>query len=297
MQPRRQMNTIMAPYFCGAFYPPGSYWLDGMEFDEIIYPQGCSGEDQVSRIGSVGWATKIKARKDGLNVSLAGDCITGLGHIAADLAKHPDLEIMWLDSHADMHDWHTTQTGHIGGMALGMMLGRGNEAICQEIGILSVTHNDVHLYGGWHLDGKEQELIEQTENLYHWADRMPDRKNQQSDRPIHLHLDMDYMNGAFVPAVHYPCPTPIYPRDMYRCLEHLLRECDIVGISVSGWNPFVGNVAATRTQKVFENLMWTIDKTLDQNASPETGLSPCPNDPCQGPKQGPTGDATGGPPA
>ncbi|PXX46996.1 arginase family protein [Undibacterium pigrum] len=177
-------------------------------------------------------------------VCIAGDCFSALG-VLAGLQKAgaaPD-RIVWLDAHGDFHIWGTTISKYLGGMPLGMMVGRRDRreggrdsvgAFINTIGLTAYPEENIVLSDARDLDPGEKEALESSnivtckiENIHQYLSH---REN------IHLHFDTDVIDDrAKLPALKYHVNQGPSREDILS-LFRTLRQYKLTAISVSAWH-------------------------------------------------------------
>src|SRR5262245_372124 len=64
-------------------------------------------------------------------VIVSGDCLTVIGCLGGLGAEISTARLIWFDAHGDFHTYETTQSGHMGGMPLAMIAGRGEQSLLE----------------------------------------------------------------------------------------------------------------------------------------------------------------------
>lgn len=167
---------------------------------------------------------------------LCGDCLSAIGCLAGLEKCGLRPHLLWFDAHGDFHTHETTLSGHLGGMPLAMITGRGDLSLLSEVGLSMVSDKSVCLIGARDLERGERELLAassilQTRRLGDALERIPRQE------PVWIHFDTDYINQTEAPAMRYPAiggPTALEVRSEFNVLA---RECAIVGMSMSAWAP------------------------------------------------------------
>ena len=169
-------------------------------------------------------------------VSFAGDCCTTLGVVAGIQKAGLSPTLIWLDAHGDFNTWETTPSGFLGGMPLAMMVGRGQQTICEEVGLAPFPEAQIILTDARDLDPGERANLDdsavvhlpQVEQLLDYP--LP-------DGPLYVHFDVDVLDSRVLPAVSYPAPGGPDAAMMRRVFRHLAGTGRVTAVSVSAWNP------------------------------------------------------------
>jgi arginase len=169
-------------------------------------------------------------------ISVAGDCCTAIA-VSAGLQRagmHPFL--IWFDAHGDFNTWETSPSGFIGGMPLAMLVGRGEQRLCETVGLKPVAERDVMLTDARDLDPAEADALRTSKvTVLHHASEV--LTFPLSDRLLHIHVDTDIIDPAEAPAQNYPAPGGPSAAELRTVFECLARTNRIAAVSVSTWNP------------------------------------------------------------
>lgn len=173
----------------------------------------------------------------------AGDCVATIGVLAGLQRRGIDPVVVWFDAHGDYHTWETSRSGFLGGMPLAMLVGKGEQTIVEGAGLRPIPRDDVVLVDARDLDPGEpaDELRIVTVEEAVWA--IP------RGRPVYIHVDVDVVDPADMPAVNYPAPDGPSLESVASSLAAISAVSDVVACSVSSWNPELpgADAAATAT--------------------------------------------------
>ncbi len=165
----------------------------------------------------------------------AGDCVAICGGLAGLQRKGIDPVLVFFDAHGDFHTWQTTQSGFIGGMPLAMVVGRGEQTVVDGAGATVIPEADAVLVDGRDLDPGEDEAVAGSEltrlvvsDVAAW---------ESPDRPLYVHVDVDVVDPADMPAVNYPAPGGPSLAEVENAVAALVRTGRVAAASFSCWNP------------------------------------------------------------
>jgi len=249
------MRKCLAPFFLGR--PEAGLGRQTGDFD-LVLPSDLVGEspgstEAICRINRALRDVVAEHVAKSLKILvLCGDCVSIIGCLAGLESCGMRPYLLWFDAHGDFHTHETTLSGHLGGMPLAMITGRGDLSLLSAVGLSTVSDKSVCLIGARDLERGERELLAasnilQTRRLGDALERIP------RQGPVWIHFDTDYISPAEAPAMRYPAiggPTGLEARLEFDLLS---KECDIVGMSISAWAPHLdedGHTAETCWQSV-----------------------------------------------
>ena len=162
---------------------------------------------------------------------LAGECSIALSTLAAVRRHRPDARVLWLDAHGDFNTPATTLSGSLSGMSLAGACGRWDPGLVSE----AVPERAVVLAGVRDLDPLEREALERGEATVIGAspvETLVAVKNALDGAPVYLHLDLDVLDPAVLPA-REPAPEGLAPEKLFDLLEAVTDDCELVGAEVT----------------------------------------------------------------
>jgi arginase len=192
---------------------------------------------------------------DGASLVYAGDCMAPLGALAGLRRRGVTPFVVWLDAHGDFNTPETTPSGYVGGMPLAMLTGRGDQTIVRALGLETLDTARVVLSDARDLDPEEGVALRasgvrlcsdaEIAELAAWVPK---------EAPVYLHLDVDVVTPADMPALRFPAPGGPSLERVEQALETLARERSIVCTTVAcTWDP--SKPDASRTEKATERLV------------------------------------------
>ena len=169
-------------------------------------------------------------------VSVAGDCCTSLPVLAGLQRAGTNPILIWFDAHGDFNTWETTPSGFLGGMPLAMLVGRGEQTIVDNLGLLSIPESRVILSDGRDLDPGEREALSGSQ-VVHLPNVMDLLGYDLPQESIWVHFDTDVVDVGEAPAMNYPVPDGPKGEDLQHVFAHLVQTGRVAAVSFSSWNP------------------------------------------------------------
>lgn len=232
---------ISVPYFLGEKRPERD------ETDQIRasgYPQKIGADwveitprfaDYKNRVVAVNAAIAeaIQANVGKFPIIFAADCTSCFGPIKA--IDRADVGVVWLDAHGDFNTPETTPSGFLGGMPLAALVGRGNEYLLEDIDLAPIDESQIVI-----TDVRDLDLVE-GENLRASAITIAPTIDDLLTvalpaGPIYVHLDVDILDPAHMPALNYPATGGPNPAQVKTGLHRIAQDGNVVALLVSLWN-------------------------------------------------------------
>lgn len=234
------MRKCLSPFFIGQ-QEPG---LDNsMNNFDVFLPQALPDTIEVGSISAINFinhalsafVTETVAAGE-RPLTLSGDCLSAIGCLAglANCGIQPYL--LWIDAHGDFHTNETTISGHLGGMPLAMISGRGDLSLLNGVELSPLSDEQIYYVGGSDLEIGEREALESSgirraetiEGIFY---ALP------THVPLWVHFDTDYISANDVPAIRYPVPNGVSLRLTKEGLDAISTKSNIAGLSISAWAP------------------------------------------------------------
>lgn len=208
--------------------------LDVPDPHTLVDPQ-LGGTGEMERMAELAPHVADVVAADEMPVIYAGDCCVILPVVAGLQRRGVDPVVVFYDAHGDFNTWDTTESDFIGGMPLAMLTGRGEMTIAEACGMRVVPDADAFLVDGRDLDDREADLLAESDVRHVSNDEIV--KAVPADRPLYVHVDVDVVDPADMPAVNYLAPggpTGVAVADSVRGLAETGR---VAAFSFSTWNP------------------------------------------------------------
>jgi arginase len=191
-----------------------------------------------------------RALPEGFTVVLGGDCTLAAAVAAgARTALKEAVGLVYVDANADLNTPETTPSGYLDGMALALALGRGPEPVVAALGSApAVQPGHVALLGFRELDpGERQPLGELGLALPASAARKLGMRVttalaldgvENGDGPVVVHLDVDAIDPAEMPAHDVVTPGPALSlAEVSDLVTALVASPRVVALDVAEYNP------------------------------------------------------------
>ena len=187
-------------------------------------------------------ADTINLRKKPL--VLAGDCLSAIGALSGVLKCGLRPQLLWIDAHGDFHTHETTISGHLGGMPLAMISGRGDLSLLHGVNIDPIADEDIYFVGGSDLEFGEKEALKssgicQSTLITEMLDRLP------TVSPLWIHFDTDYITSNDAPSMRYPKKNGVTAQETKIGFDAIARKSNILGLSISAWAPHLDSNGKT----------------------------------------------------
>lgn len=197
---------------------------------------------------------------------LGGDCTLLLGVFEA-LPRGSGL--WFVDAHADFFDGESSPTGEAADMDLAILTGHGppgllerDEPLLEPAAVVLLGHRPAELHPdvareNARLDSAIHALTA-PEVLERGAARVGiDAAARLAKRPSWLHLDLDVLDEAILPAVSYPQSLGLDWDELVALTQPLVAAPNLLGVSVADFNPDrdADGIYAARVVEALEKLL------------------------------------------
>jgi arginase len=173
---------------------------------------------------------------------LGGDC-SGDFALLAHLSRqhHPDLAVVWFDTHADLNTAVSSPSGHFHGMVLRANLGDSDMDFA-ALNPVPIMPRQVFLAGARDFDPPELEYVQQhnihvssigalRQDPSHLARAICDLGYSK----LHIHLDLDVLNNFS--STGFPSLGGLEPQELLVVIEDLKRHLELVSFAVTEYAP------------------------------------------------------------
>ena len=156
---------------------------------------------------------------------LAADCTIGLGTLPVVARHRPDAWVAWFDAHPDFHTPETSTSGFLGGMPLAAACGLWDSGLGSGLDPARVA-----MFGVRDVDGPERVALA-THGVGH-----PHGPDALAGRPVFIHLDLDVLDPAVLPA-SFPSPDGWMLGRLHETLRVLAASSELIGAEVTSSHP------------------------------------------------------------
>jgi agmatinase len=196
---------------------------------------------------------------------LGGDHCTAIATLAAQLKRHPDLAVLWVDAHPDLCDYS-----------------RGSRWTCgcalrRALDVSGLDPSRVIIAGGRDYDPEELEFIsakgmllvpvqELARDPARSAEKIADRLAGQK---VHVSFDIDVLDPAFAPGTEIPSSGGLSTRQALDLLRTAIQRATLVGFDIVEVSPpfDTGDITTFAALKlIFEvwGMSWHARHTAEQ---------------------------------
>jgi arginase len=243
---RAGLHDVFRATFAGEVVPP-PYIPDRDPELNVRNP------DAIARY-SIALADAIETLLEGprFPLVLGGDCSILIGTALA-LGRRGRFGLVYLDAHSDCQTPESSETGGVAGMPLAIATGRGPDLLTRLEGRGPyIAESDVVLVGcrdHFDITGAEEKWVVGTEIRVRDLDEVrllgPERVAasvlehlaEAGVDGIWVHLDVDVLDPAIMPAVDSPDPGGLSADELTRLLAPLMQSMTVRGMQVTIYDP------------------------------------------------------------
>jgi len=173
-------------------------------------------------------------------IVVGGECTVVAGTIPGALSVEPDLALVYFDAHGDFNTLATTPSHFVGGMCLAHVCGKKLAPLLWP-GVRSIAEERVALVGARDLDpGEAGNLMgSRVRQIPFDAERAdaPGLLAFARKRQVWVHIDIDVVDPAEVPAVDFPVAGGPSVRALCDVLGALAGVAKVRGVEICGYDP------------------------------------------------------------
>jgi arginase len=174
-------------------------------------------------------------------ILVGGDCGVAVGAVGHAVQRHPDLAVVWLDAHPDLHTPASSTSGAFSGMALRAVLGEGAEGLVLAPG--AVTADRLVLAGAREYEPAEEDAatavglrtIEASELAD--PDALAAAVAATGAAAVYIHVDLDVLDPAAMSGVTASVPFGVPLADLLAAITRVRAVLPLAGSSITGFAP------------------------------------------------------------
>nr|AGT02771.1 arginase [Angomonas desouzai] len=201
-------------------------------------------------------AVKKVAHQGHLPLTLGGDHSVAIGTVAAVLTKYPNAGLIWVDAHADINTMSGTESGHLHGCPVSILMGLDKEHIPKEFDWVPhlLKPEKIAYIGLREVDEDEKRILAEL-NIAAFSMHHVDRfginavvemavkaVSPNGDEPIMVSYDVDGIDPIYTPATGTPVRGGLNYREGLFLTERIAETGRLVALDVVECNP---HLAAT----------------------------------------------------
>src|SRR5688572_6176622 len=214
-------------------------------------------------------------------VVLGGDCSILLGNLLALRRSGTRHGLLFLDGHADFYQPEASPTGEAADMDLALSTGRGPDLLANLEGLRPLVRDeDVAVLGPRDADQAREygsqplpptifaQDLQEVRRV--GADDAARAAIEQLARPelagFWIHLDVDVLDDAIMPAVGYPMPDGLSWQELETALNAAMRSGRARGINITVFEPKLdatGSIARDLVNTLARGLVRSPDARLE----------------------------------
>ena len=217
-------------------------------------------------------------QKGNFPLILGGDHSIGIGSLAAILSHQPDVGVIWVDAHADIHTPYTSESGNMHGMPIGMVLAENKDVSNKVPGFswLDQFPNRLHpsqlVYVGLRdVDAAERQLLRDhgitaytmTDVDRYGIGAVMDKAIHQDlkGRPLHVSYDIDAVDPVWAPATGTAVRGGLTFREAHYVAEVIASSGRLLAAELVELNPSLssdaegGNITIDLGLQILTSLM------------------------------------------
>ncbi len=192
---------------------------------------------------------------------LGGDHSIAAGSLAGVMDHAPETHVVWLDAHPDFHTIRTTTSGNLHGIPVAIAAGLEGAEVIYGAPITPLPPRQITMIGIRSVDPAERALLTEHGVTVHDMRAVDEygvgvlvreaiARAEAAGAPIHVSLDVDFLEPAIAPAVGTTVPGGATFREAHLAME-LLHESGRVGsLDIVELNPFLDERGRTATLMV-----------------------------------------------
>jgi len=216
---------------------------------------------------TAGWARTIRRavsealRAGRFPLLMGGDHSVAAGSLAALTDVTPGAHVLWLDAHPDFNTIGTTTSGNLHGTPVALAAGLEGADLIYGGPITPLDPSHVTMIGIRSVDPPERTLLREYGVIVHDMRDVDEygvgdlvrkaiARAAEVDAPLHVSLDVDFLDPDIAPAVGTTVPGGATVREAHLAMELLHESGRVASLDVVELNPFLDEFGRTATLMV-----------------------------------------------
>lgn len=178
-------------------------------------------------------------------ILFSGNCHASVGALSGQQNK--DCIVIWYDRHGDYNTPDTSPSGYMDGMSLAILTGRCWSTAAGSIpGYAPISDRNVLLLGAHDIDPGERQTILQSGATWLMPEDFRTPALEQSilsmkkfSSNAHIHLDLDVLDVAEVPANQYSGSGGISVAELLQSISLIRSQFNVQSLTIAAYNPSV----------------------------------------------------------
>ena len=173
---------------------------------EQVRPAASAGDDAVAQVcEAVARSVAASAAAGHVPLLFAGDCLAPLGVVAGlQRAGVTAPAVVWFDGHGDFNTPETSPSGYLPGMALALLVGRGDRGLAERLGMRPIDERQPLLVDARDLDAEEAEALAASQVRRVGVGDAAAVNVGGSTTPLYIHVDADVVDPTDMPGMGFP---------------------------------------------------------------------------------------------
>ena len=174
-------------------------------------------------------------------ILIGGDCGVAVGAVGHAVRRHPDLVVVWLDAHPDLHTPGSSTSGAFSGMAVRAILGEGADGLVLDQG--AVLTDRLVLAGAREYEPAEDDAAAELALTILDAGALADPDalaaavTATGATAVYIHVDLDVLDPAAMTGVTASVPFGVSLADLLAAISRVRAALPLVGSSITGFAP------------------------------------------------------------
>ncbi|UOM33560.1 arginase [Acuticoccus sp. I52.16.1] len=216
---------------------------------------------------TAGWVRAVRrafgeALRDGtVPILLGGDHSIAAGSLAAIMDVRPETHVVWLDAHPDFNTLTTTTSGNLHGIPVAIASGLEGADLIYGAPITPLDPHAITMIGIRSVDPDERALLTRHGITVHDMRDVDEfgmgelirrtiRRAGEAGAPLHVSLDVDFLDPDVAPAVGTTVPGGATVREAHLAMELLHESGRVASLDIVELNPFLDERGRTATLMV-----------------------------------------------